>query len=33
MQKILARCRIGLPLFVEKVEGGRRGRAWQEEET
>jgi hypothetical protein len=25
MQKILTRCRIGLPLFIEKVEGRPRG--------
>ena len=32
-RKILTRCRIGLSPFVEQVEGGRRGRAQQKEET
>ena len=32
-RRFLTRCRIGLPPFVEKVEGGRRGQAWQKEET
>jgi hypothetical protein len=30
-QKILTRCRIGLPPFVEKMEGGRRGYPAKEE--
>ena len=29
--KILARCRIGLPPFVEKVESDRRGHPAEEE--